>query len=138
MVLIKADAKSEAGILPDEKLLAAMTAFNEDLVQADVLVAGEGLKPSSAGVRIRFAGSTRFVTDGPFPETKELVAGFWIWQVASLEEAIDWARRCPCPMDGEAEIEIRPVFETEDFGDALTPELRATEERQRQRIEGRR
>jgi len=137
MVLIKADASSEAGVLPDERLMAAMTAFNEELIEAGVMLAGEGLKPSSAGVRIRYSGATRFVTDGPFPETKELIAGFWIWQVASLEEAIDWARRCPNPMDGESEIEIRPVFESEDFGDALSPELRAIEERQRERLERR-
>lgn len=136
MVMVKATKSSEAGILPDEKLLTAMGAFNEELVEAGIMQAGEGLQPSSKGVRLQVGGGERRVIDGPFAETKELVAGFWIWQVASLDEAIAWAKRCPDPMPGErSELEIRPLFETEDFGEELTPELRAREERLRAEIE---
>ena len=131
MILVKADKNSEAGVLPDEKLLTEMGKFNEELVKAGVMLAGEGLHPSSKGVRVRFNGKQRTVIDGPFTETKELVAGFWIMQVRSKEEVIEWVRRCPNPMEGESEIEIRQVFEADDFGEALTPELRAQEERLR-------
>jgi hypothetical protein len=129
MVLVKSDKNSEAGVLPSTELLAQMGKFNEQLVNAGVMLAGEGLQPSSKGARIRFSGEQRTVIDGPFAEAKELVAGFWIWQVKSKEEAIEWAKRCPNPTGGEAEIEIRQVFEAEDFGDALTPELREQEAR---------
>jgi hypothetical protein len=130
MVLVKADKNSEAGVLPDEKLLADMTKYNEELVKAGVLLAGEGLQPSSKGVRIRFSGDKRTVIDGPFAETKELIAGYWLMQVKSKEEVIEWVKRCPNPFPGtESEIEIRQVFETEDFGPAMTPELKAAEER---------
>ena len=135
MVLVKATADSEAGTLPSEELLAAMGAFNEELVRAGVMLAGEGLKPSAQGVRVRFAGKDRVVTDGPFAETKELVAGFWLWQVKSMEEAVDWVKRCPNPMESDSDIEIRPLFEAEDFGAELTPELREQEDRLRTRIE---
>ena len=128
MVMVKATQDSEAGVMPDPKLLTDMGRFNEELVKAGVILAGEGLKPSSSGARVRFSGSTRTVIDGPFTETKELVAGFWLWQVRSMDEAIEWARRCPNPHPTECEIEIRPVFEAEDFGDALTPETRARNE----------
>ena len=131
MILVKADKNSEAGVLPDEKLLTEMGKFNEELVQAGVMIAGEGLQPSSKGARVKFSGSTRTVTDGPFAETKELIAGFWLWQMKSKEEAIEWVKRCPNPMAGEAEIEIRQVFEAEDFGAEFTPELREQEERLR-------
>jgi hypothetical protein len=123
MVMVKATAESEAGVMPSEQLLAEMGRFNEELVKAGVMLAGEGLQPSAKGARVRFSGSQRVVIDGPFAETRELVAGFWLWQVRSLDEAIAWVRRCPNPMPGDSEIEIRPVFEAEDFGDALTPEL---------------
>ena len=130
MVLVKADKNSEAGILPDEKLLADMGKYNEELVKAGVMLAGEGLHPSSKGARVRFSGSKRTVIDGPFSETKELIAGFWLIQVKSKEEAIEWVKRIPNPFLGtESEIEIRQVFEAEDFGEALTPELRKQEER---------
>ena len=129
MVIIKADKDSEAGVLPDEKLLTDMGNYNEELVKAGVMLAGEGLHPSSRGARVRFSGEKRTVIDGPFAETKELIAGFWLWQVRSLEEAIEWVKRCPNPTGVEAEIEIRPVFEMEEFGDVLTPELREQEER---------
>jgi hypothetical protein len=130
MVLVKADKNSEAGVLPDEKLLADMTKYNEELVKAGVLLAGEGLQPSSKGVRIRFSGDKRTVIDGPFAETKELIAGYWLMQVKSKEEVIEWVKRCPNPFPGtESEIEIRQVFEAEDFGPAMTPELKAAEER---------
>jgi hypothetical protein len=129
MVIVKADQNSEAGVLPSEKLLAEMGNYNEKLVKAGIMLAGEGLHPSSRGKRIRFDGDKRTVTDGPFAETKELVAGFWLWEVKSLAEAIEWVKRCPNPMEGESEIEIRQVFEADDFGDAFTPELRAQEER---------
>ena len=132
MVLIKADKDSEAGVLPDEKLLTAMGKYNKELAKAGVLLAGEGLHPSSKGARVRFSGDKRTVIDGPFAETKELIAGFWLWQVRSKEEAIEWVKRCPNPMPGEEpEIEIRQVFEAEDFGEAFTPELREQEERLR-------
>src|SRR5438034_7944783 len=128
MVMVKATKDSEAGVLPDEKLLADMGKFNEELVKAGVMLAGEGLQPSSKGARVRFSGTKRTVIDGPFAETKELIAGFWLWQVKSKEEAIEWVKRCPNPMpDTEAEIEIRQVFEADDFGPELTPELRALE-----------
>jgi hypothetical protein len=131
MILVKADKNSEAGVLPDEKLLTEMGKFNEELVKAGVMLAGEGLQPSSKGARVKFSGSTRTVTDGPFAETTELIAGFWLWQVKSKEEAIEWVKRCPNPMKGESEIEIRQLFEAEDFGAEFTPELREQEERLR-------
>jgi hypothetical protein len=132
MVMVKATQESEAGVMPSEKLLSEMGRFNEELIQAGVMLAGEGLQPSSKGVRVRFNGSRRSVLDGPFAETKELVAGFWLWQCKSMDEAIEWARRCPNPFEGgESEIEIRRVFEAEDFGAEFTPELREAEERQR-------
>jgi hypothetical protein len=134
MVLVKAIQDSEAGVMPSEKLLAEMGKFNEELVKAGVMLAGEGLHPSSKGARVRFSGAKRSVIDGPFAETKELVAGFWIWQVKSKEEAIEWVKRCPNPMPGESEIEIRQVFEAEDFGAEFTPELREQEERLRAQI----
>ena len=135
MVIVKADANSEAGVMPDETLLTEMGKFNEELVKAGVMLAGEGLHPSSRGARVKFLGSKRIVTDGPFPETKELIAGFWLWKVASLEEAIEWVKRVPNPMPGtESEIEIRQVFESEDFGEAFTPELREQEERLRAQV----
>jgi hypothetical protein len=134
MVIIKATKESEAGVMPSTELLTEMGKFNEELVKAGVMLAGEGLQPSSKGKRIRFSGPTRTVTDGPFTETKELIAGFWLWQVRSIEEAVEWVKRCPNPMPGESEIEIRPVFEAEDFGDEFTPELREQEERLRQQI----
>ena len=127
MVIVKANKDSEAGIMPSQKLLAEMGKFNEALVKAGVLLAAEGLQASSKGKRVRFSGAKRTVIDGPFTETKELIAGFWLWQVRSVEEAIEWVKRCPNPHEGEAEIEIRQVFEAEDFGPALTPELRKQE-----------
>lgn len=133
MVMVKATADSEAGTMPSTDLLEAMGKFNEELVNAGVMLAGEGLHPSMRGVRVAFDGPQRRVIDGPFAETRELVAGFWIWQVRSLEEAIEWARRCPNPMPGPSELEIRPIFEAEDFGEALTPELREQEARLRER-----
>ena len=138
MVLIKANEQSERGEMPSEKLLTEMTTYNEELVKAGVMLAGEGLHPSSKGVRVAFSGSERKVIDGPFAETKELLAGYWIWQVKSLDEAVDWVKRMPSP-DGDAEeatVEIRPVFETEDFGDELTPELREREAALRAQTEG--
>ena len=135
MVIIKATKDSEAGVMPDERLLREMGNYNEELVKAGVMVAGEGLHPSSRGKRVRFAGKDRSVIDGPFPETKELIAGFWLWQVKSLEEAVEWAKRCPNPMPGDSDLEIRPVFEADDFGAEYTPELRAQEERQRAELE---
>ena len=134
MVLVKASADSEAGVLPDEQLLSEMGRYNEELVKAGVMLAGEGLHPSSKGKRVKFSGAQRTVIDGPFAESKELIAGFWLWQVGSMEEAVEWVRRCPNPMLGESEIEIRPVFEAEDFGEAFTPELREQEERLRARM----
>ena len=129
MVMVKATKDSEAGVMPSEKLLTDMGKFNEDLAKAGVMLAGEGLHPSSKGVRVRFSGDKRTVVDGPFTETKELVAGYWLWQVKSLDEAIAWVKRCPNPMSGPSEIEIRQVFEAEDFGAEFTPELRKQEER---------
>jgi hypothetical protein len=138
MVIVKATKNSEAGIMPDEKLLTAMGKYNEELVKAGVMLAGEGLHPSSRGKRIHISGAARSVTDGPFAETKELIAGFWLWQVKSMEEAVEWARRCPPPMPGEESVlEIRKVFEAEDFGEAFTPEARAAEERLRAEVAGR-
>ncbi|MGH8063422.1 MAG: YciI family protein [Pseudoxanthomonas sp.] len=134
MVMVKASAESEAGVMPSEQLLTEMGKFNEELVKAGVLLAGEGLQPSSKGARVHFSGGKRTVIDGPFPETKELVAGFWLLQVKSKEEALEWVKRCPNPMPGESEIEIRQVFEAEDFGAEFTPELREQEERLRARI----
>jgi hypothetical protein len=131
MVMVKANKDSEAGVMPEEKLLAEMGKFNEELVKAGVMLAGEGLQPSSKGARVHFSGAKRTVIDGPFAETKELIAGFWLWRVASKQEAIEWVKRCPNPFPGESEIEIRQVFEAEDFGAEFTPELRAQEERLR-------
>jgi hypothetical protein len=136
MVMVKATADSEAGVLPSEELLTAMGRYNEELVKAGVMLAGEGLQPSSKGARVKFSGAQRTVIDGPFTETKELVAGFWLIQAKSKEEAIEWVKRCPNPMEGDSEIEIRQVFEAADFGDALTPELAAQEERMRAQISG--
>ena len=136
MVIVKATKNSEAGKMPSTKLLAEMGKFNEELVKAGVMLAGEGLHPSSKGKRIQFSGSKRTVVDGPFTETKELVAGFWIWQVKSMDEALEWARRCPDPMPGEeCELELRPLFEIEDFGEAATPEVREQEQRLRAQTE---
>ena len=129
MVLIKANKDSEAGVMPSKQLLTEMGKFNEELAKAGVMIASEGLKPSSKGARVRFSGSKRTVIDGPFAETKELIAGFWIWQCKSKEEAIEWVKRCPNPHNEEAEVEIRQIFEAEDFGAEFTPELRAQEER---------
>ncbi|MEO8379963.1 MAG: YciI family protein [Acidobacteriota bacterium] len=131
MVIVKANADSEAGVMPSERLLTEMGQYNEELVKAGIMQAAEGLHPSSKGVRVRFDGGKRTVLDGPFAETKELVAGFWIWQVKSMQEAIDWLKRCPTEEGEVAELEIRPVFEMEDFGAELTPEARAQEERLR-------
>jgi len=138
MVLVKADKNTEAGALPDEKLLTEMGKFNEELAKAGVLLAGEGLHPSSKGARVHFSGAKRTVIDGPFAETKELVAGYWLWKVKSKEEAIEWVKRCPNPTGAEAEIEIRQVFEAEDFGPALTPELREQEARLRAQTDAKR
>jgi len=135
MVIIKADKDSEAGVLPDQKLLSDMMQFNEELVKAGVMLAGEGLQPSSKGKRVKFSGSNRTVTDGPFAETKELIAGFWLWKVESMDEAVEWVKRCPNPMGVESEIEIRQVFEAQDFGAEFTPELQEKEERLRAEIE---
>jgi len=134
MIIVKASKDSEAGVMPSEKLLAEMGKFNEELARAGVLLAGEGLQASSKGARVKFSGTKRTVTDGPFAETKELIAGFWIWQCKSKEEAIEWVKRCPNPHHGESEIEIRQVFEPEDFGAEFTPELREQEERVRTHI----
>jgi hypothetical protein len=136
MVIVKATENSEAGVMPSEQLLREMGAFNEELVKAGIMLSGEGLHPSTKGKRIRFSGGNRSVVDGPFAETKELVAGYWVWQVQSMEEAVAWARRCPDPMPGEdAELEIRPIFEAEDFGKEYTPELRAQDDRLREEME---
>ncbi len=136
MVIVKATKNSEAGLMPSEQLLAEMGKFNEALVEAGIMQSGEGLHPSHKGKRVRFSGGTKTIVDGPFAETKELVAGFWVWKVKSMEEALAWVRRCPDPMPGEdAELEIRPIFETEDFGSELTPELRAQEDRLRAELE---
>ena len=136
MVMVKASKSSEAGIMPDEKLLTAMGKFNEELVKAGVMLAGEGLQPSSKGARVRFSGDKRTVIDGPFAETKELVAGFWLWQVKSREEAIEWVKRCPNPMPGDSEIEIRQLFEAEDFGEQFTPELKEQAQRTYDQVSG--
>ena len=138
MVLVKADKNTEAGALPDEKLLTEMGKFNEELAKAGVLLAGEGLHPSSKGARVHFSGAKRTVIDGPFAETKELVAGYWLWKVKSKEEAIEWVKRCPNPTGAEADIEIRQVFEAEDFGPAFTPELREQEARLRAQTDAKR
>src|SRR3954468_8623208 len=135
MILIKADKNSEAGVLPDERLLTEMGKFNEELVKAGIMLAGEGLHPSSKGARVRFSGKSRTVTDGPFAETKELVAGFWLWQCKSKQEAIEWVKRCPNPHEEDCEIEIRQLFSPEDFGEAFTPELRAKEDELRAKAE---
>jgi hypothetical protein len=135
MVMVKANEDSEAGVMPSTELLTAMGEYNEELVKAGVMLAGEGLHPSSKGKRVRFAGTDRSVVDGPFAETKELIAGFWILQVKDMDEAVEWVKRCPNPMEGDSEIEIRRVFEAEDFGDQLTPELREQEQRLREQTE---
>jgi hypothetical protein len=137
MVIVKATRDSETGVLPSQELITAMGNYNEELVKAGIMLAGEGLKPSSQGKRLRFSGSKRTVIDGPFSETKELIAGYWIWQVRSMEEAVEWLKRCPNPMPGESEVEIRPVFEASDFGENLTPEAREQEERLREQIASR-
>jgi len=137
MVIVKASKDSEAGVMPSEQLLTEMGKFNDELVRAGVMLAGEGLHPSSKGKRIRFSGPRRTVIDGPFAEVKELVAGFWLLELKSMDEAVEWMKRCPNPMEGESEIEIRQVFESSDFGEAFTPELQAQEERQRAEIEKR-
>jgi hypothetical protein len=134
MVIVKADRDSEAGVLPSEDLLTRMGKYNEELVNAGLMLAGEGLHPSSRGVRVTFSGDERTVTPGPFPETRELVAGFWLWKVESMDEAIEWVKRCPNPMNSVSDIEIRPVYEADDFGDEFTPELREQEERLRATI----
>jgi hypothetical protein len=134
MVIVKASPESEAGVMPTEQLLADMGRYNEELVKAGIMLAGEGLHPSSKGKRVRFSGSQRTVVDGPFAETKELIAGYWMWQVRSMEEAVEWVRRCPNPMLSDSEIEIRPVFEAADFGEAFTPELQQQEERLRAQL----
>ncbi len=137
MILIKASKDSEAGVLPSEQLLTEMGQFNEELVKAGVMLAGEGLQPSSKGARVKFSGRKRTVVDGPFAETKELIAGFWLWQVRSMEEAIEWVKRIPNPTGDESEVEIRQVFEVDDFGPALSPELRKQEERRRSQVASR-
>jgi len=136
MIILKATADSEAGVMPGRELLTAMTTYNQELVDAGIMIGGEGLQPSRTGARVRFAGDRRTVVEGPFPETEQLVAGFWLWEVQSKDEAIAWVKRCPHPMPGcDAEIEIRQVFEDDDFGDELTPELRAQEGRMRAQLE---
>ena len=134
MVIVKASAESEAGVMPQTQMLEAMGKFNEELVNAGIMLAGDGLHPSSKGKRIRFSGTGRTVVDGPFAETKELIAGFWMWQVKSMDEAVEWARRCPNPMNDGGELELRPVFEAEDFGEQMTPELHAQEDRIREQL----
>lgn len=135
MVMVKASKESEAGVMPSEKLLTDMMKFNEELVNAGVMLAGDGLHPSSKAVRVHFSGKNRTVTDGPFAETKELVAGYWIWQVKSMEEAIAWVKKCPNPMESESDIDIRPIFEAADFGEAYTPELQQKENELRAKSE---
>jgi hypothetical protein len=137
MVIVKANRDTEAGVMPSEQLLREMGNYNEELVKAGIMQAGEGLHPSSKGARIKFSGTSRSVIDGPFPETKELIAGYWLWNVKSLQEAIDWAKRCPNPTGEDSTLEIRPIFEAEDFGAEFTPELRAQEERLRAQTEER-
>ena len=134
MVIVKATKDSEAGVMPSKELVTAMGNYNEELVKAGIMLAGDGLKPSSQGKRIRFSGSNRTVIDGPFAETKELVAGYWIWQVRSMDEAVEWLKRCPNPMPGESDVEIRPVYDLTDFGENFTPEAREKEERLREQI----
>ena len=136
MVIVKASKDSEAGVMPKQDLLAKMGKFNEDLVKAGVMLAGDGLQPSSKGKRVRFSGQKRTVIDGPFTEAKELIAGYWLWQVRSMEEAVEWVKRCPNPHEGESEIEIRQVFEMEDFGAELTPDLKKREQSMREKIAG--
>ena len=135
MIMVKASRDSEAGKLPSQELLAAMGKYNEELVKAGIMLSGEGLQPSSKGARVRFSGKSRAVIDGPFAETKELIAGFWLWKVSSFQEAVDWVKRCPNPHEEECEIEIRPLFEIEDFGDAATPEVRERDARLRAQVE---
>jgi hypothetical protein len=135
MVIVKADKNTEAGVMPSEQLMREMGNYNEELVNAGIMLAGEGLQPSSKGARIQFSGTKRSVVDGPFAETKELIAGYWMWRVKSMQEAIDWAKRCPNPTGEESVLEIRPVFEAEDFGEEFTPELREQEERLRAKAE---
>jgi hypothetical protein len=135
MVIVKANAESETGQLPSTEMLAAMGKYNEELVKAGVMLAGEGLRPSAQGARVHFKGAERSVVDGPFTESKELIAGFWLWEVRSMEEAVEWVKRCPNPMEGESEIEIRQVAEADDFGENLTPELREAEQRLRSGLE---
>ena len=137
IVIVKASKESEAGVMPDEKMLAEMGKYNEELVKAGIMLAGEGLHPSSRGKRVRFSGTSRTVVDGPFAETKELMAGYWLWQVKSMDEAVEWLKKCPNPHNEESEVEIRPVFEAEDFGAEFTPELREQEQRLREQIEAR-
>jgi hypothetical protein len=136
MVIVKANKDSEAGVMPKQKLLEEMGKFNEELVKAGVMLAGDGLQPSSKGKRVRFSGQKRTVIDGPFTEAKELIAGYWLWQVRSMEEAVEWVKRCPNPHEGESEIEIRQVFEMEDFGAELTPDLKKREQSMREKIAG--
>ena len=137
MVLVKATADSEAGMMPSTELIEAMFSFNEELVNAGIMVSGEGLRPSSQGKRVAFDGSGRTVSDGPFSATRELVAGFWVWEVKDMDEAVEWVKRCPNPMPGPSEVEIRPLYEAADFGEALTPELAAQEDRLRDQTSGR-
>ena len=134
MVIVKATADSEAGVMPSEQLFLEMGRYNEELVKAGIMLAGDGLKPSSSGKRVRFSGAKRTVVDGPFAETKELIAGYWIWQVRSMEEAVEWVRRCPNPMPGDSDIEIRPVYEATDFGESFTPEVAAQQDRIRAQL----
>jgi hypothetical protein len=134
MVIVKASKESEAGVLPDTEILTKMGKYNEELVKAGIMLAGEGLQPTSKGKRVRFSGEKRTVIDGPFTETKELIAGYWMWQVRSMEEAVEWLKRCPNPHPGETEVEIRPVFEANDLGENFTPELREQEQRLREKI----
>jgi hypothetical protein len=137
MVIVKATKTSEAGVMPDERMLSEMGRYNQELVEAGILLAGDGLHPSSRGKRVRFSGAARTVVDGPFAETKELIAGYWLWQVRSMDEAVEWLKRCPNPHNEATEVEIRPVFEAADFGEAFTPELREQEERIRAQAEAR-
>jgi hypothetical protein len=137
IVIVKASKESEAGVMPDEKMLAEMGKYNEELVKAGIMLAGEGLHPSSRGKRVRFSGTNRTVVDGPFAETKELMAGYWLWQVKSMDEAVEWLKKCPNPHNGVSEVELRPVFEAEDFGAEFTPELRERDQRLRGQIEAR-
>jgi hypothetical protein len=137
MVMVKATQESEAGTMPSQQMLTDMMKFNEELVNAGVMLAGEGLHPSSKAKRVHFSGTERTVTDGPFAETKELIAGYWIWKVNSMEEAVEWVKKCPNPMNGDSDIDIRPIFEAEDFGDEFTPELQAQEERIRAKTQSR-